>query len=186
MFFVQVRFYDWGRATHICVSELTIIGSDIGLAPGRRQAIIWTNARVLVIGPLGRNFREIITKIHTFSFKKMHSNVSRKMSAILSQPQWVNSNQVKPTASIVVGHAVSLLPDSWHALISGGVVYSSAMMTSSNGNIFRVTGEYPAHIDQWRGALMFSLICAWINAWVNNGDAGDLRRHHTHYDITVM
>ena len=42
------------------------------------------------------------------------------------------------------------------------------------------------HIGQWRGALMFSLICTWINGWVNNGEAGDLRRHRAHYDITVM
>ena len=42
------------------------------------------------------------------------------------------------------------------------------------------------HKGQWHGALMFSLICAWINGWVNNHEAGDLRRHHTHYDITVM
>ena len=39
---------------------------------------------------------------------------------------------------------------------------------------------------QWHGALMFSMICARINGWVNNGEAGDLRHHHTHYDITVM
>ena len=42
------------------------------------------------------------------------------------------------------------------------------------------------HKGQWRGALMFSLICAWINGWVNKRGAGDLRRHHTHYDVTVM
>ena len=42
------------------------------------------------------------------------------------------------------------------------------------------------HRGQWRGALMFSLICVWINAWVNNREAGDLRRYCTHYDITVM
>ena len=42
------------------------------------------------------------------------------------------------------------------------------------------------HKGQWRGALMFSLICAWINGWVNNREAGDLRRHHAHYDVTVM
>ena len=39
---------------------------------------------------------------------------------------------------------------------------------------------------QWRGAFMFSLICAWINGWLNNGDAGDLRRHQVHYDVIVM
>ena len=39
---------------------------------------------------------------------------------------------------------------------------------------------------QWRGALMFSLICVWINGWLNNREAGDLRRYRTHYDVTVM
>ena len=42
------------------------------------------------------------------------------------------------------------------------------------------------HTDQWRGALMFSLICAWTNGWVNNQDAGDLIRHRAHCDVTVM
>ena len=42
------------------------------------------------------------------------------------------------------------------------------------------------HIGQWRGALMFSLTCAWINRWVNNRDAGDFRHHRDHYDVTAM
>ena len=66
----------WGRVTHICVSKLTSIGPDNGLSPGRRQAIIWTNAGMLLIGPLGTNFGEILIEICTFSFKKMHSNMS--------------------------------------------------------------------------------------------------------------
>ena len=68
---------------------------------------------------------------------------------------------------------------------------------SSNGNIFRVTGhlcgEFTGHrwiprtkAMQWHGALMFSLICAWINTWANNGEAGDLSRHRAHYDVIVM
>ena len=56
----------WGRVTHICVSKLTIIGSDNGLSPGRRQAIIWTNAGLLVIGPLATKFSEILIEILTF------------------------------------------------------------------------------------------------------------------------
>ena len=70
------------------------------------------------------------------------------------------------------------------------------MMTSSNGNIFRVTGPLcgtftrhrwiSPHEGQWRGALMFSLICVWINGWVNTREAGDLRRHCANYDGTVM
>ena len=42
------------------------------------------------------------------------------------------------------------------------------------------------HSGQWRGALMFSLICAWINGWVNSRQVGHLRRHRAHYDVTVM
>ena len=42
------------------------------------------------------------------------------------------------------------------------------------------------HKGQWRGALMFSLISVWINGWVNNREAGELRRYHAHYDVIVM
>ena len=66
----------WGRVTHICVSKLTIIGSFNGLSPDRHQAIIWTNAGLLLIGPLGTNFNEILIEIPTFSFKKRRLEVS--------------------------------------------------------------------------------------------------------------
>ena len=66
----------WGRATHICVSEIIIIGSDNGLSPGRRQAIIWTNVGISLIGPLGINFSDILIEINTFSFKKVHLKMS--------------------------------------------------------------------------------------------------------------
>ena len=62
----------WGWVTHICIGKVIFIGSDNGLSPGRRQAIIWTNVGILLTGPLGTNFRDILIKIHTFSFKKMH------------------------------------------------------------------------------------------------------------------
>ena len=62
--------------THICVGKLTTIVSDNGLSPGRRQAIIWTNAGILLIGPSWTNFGEILIEIHTFSFKKMHLKIS--------------------------------------------------------------------------------------------------------------
>ena len=66
-----IQLTHWGRVTHKFVSKLTIIGSDNGLSPGRRQAIIWTNAGILWIGPLGTNFSEILIEIYTFSFKKI-------------------------------------------------------------------------------------------------------------------
>ena len=66
----------WGRVTHICVGNLTIIGSNNDLSPERRQAIIWTNAGILLIGPLGTNFSEILIKIQTFSLKKIRLKMS--------------------------------------------------------------------------------------------------------------
>ena len=62
--------------THICISKLTIIGSDNGLSPSRRQAIIWTYAGILLIRPSGTNFSEILIAIDVFSFKKMHLKMS--------------------------------------------------------------------------------------------------------------
>ena len=70
------------------------------------------------------------------------------------------------------------------------------MMTSSNGNIFHVTGPLcgefyrspvnSPHKGQWRGALMFLWSAPWINGWVNNRKACDLRRYRAHYDVIVM
>ena len=73
---ISVSLTHWGRVTHICVGNLTIIGPDNGLSPGRRQAIIWTNPGILLIGPWGTNFSEILIGIHTFSFKKIHLRMS--------------------------------------------------------------------------------------------------------------
>ena len=66
----------WGRMTHICVSKLAIISTDNGLSPGWRQAIIWTDAGILSIWPLGINFNDILVEIKTISFKKMRLKVS--------------------------------------------------------------------------------------------------------------
>ena len=56
--------------THIWVGKLIIIGSDNGLSPERRQAIIWANAGILLIGPMGTNFSEILIVILTFYWTK--------------------------------------------------------------------------------------------------------------------
>ena len=66
----------WGRVTHICAGNLTNIGSDNGLSPGRRQAITWTNVGMMFIVPLGTHFSEMLVEIQTFSFKKIHLKMS--------------------------------------------------------------------------------------------------------------
>ena len=88
----------WVREMHIyiCVGNLTIIGSDNGLSPGRRQAIIWTNAGILLIGFFGTNFSEILIKIYTFSLKKnAFENVARKW-----RPFCLGLNVLTPEISI--------------------------------------------------------------------------------------
>ena len=72
----NLKLTHWGRVTHICVSKLTTIGSDNDLSPGRPQAIIWTNAGILLIGPLGINFSKILIEINTLSFNEMHLKMS--------------------------------------------------------------------------------------------------------------
>ena len=81
----------------------------------------------------------------------------------------------------------------WCMPMSNRFYFNLYMMTSSNGKIFCVTGlragNSPVnspHKGQRRRALMIYLICAWINNWVNNREADDLRCHRAHYDITVM
>ena len=85
--------------THIYVSKLTIIGSDNGLSPGRRQAIIWTNDEILLIEPLGTKFSEILIEIRTFSFKKMHL----KMSSTKRRPFCLGLNELnaKPSPELM-------------------------------------------------------------------------------------
>ena len=81
----------WGRATHIYVGKLTIIGSDNGLSPGRRQAIIWTNAGILLIGPLGTNSSQNFNRSsNIFIQENALENVVCEMASILSRPQCVN------------------------------------------------------------------------------------------------
>ena len=72
----------------------------------------------------------------------------------------------------------------------------TVIMASSKGNIFRVTGPLCGEFTDHRWIpitkaseaelLMFSLICAWINGWINKRESGDLKRYRTHYDVTVM
>ena len=81
----------WGRVTHTCVSKLIIIGSDNGLLPGRHHAITWTNTGILLIGPLGANFSEILVEIHKSLFKKTHL----KMSSAKCRPSCLSLNVLK-------------------------------------------------------------------------------------------
>ena len=73
---VNIILTHWGRVAHICVGNLAIIGSDNDLSPGRRQAIIWTNAGILLILTLRTNFSDFFREIRAFSFKKIYLKMS--------------------------------------------------------------------------------------------------------------
>ena len=86
--FYESHLTHWGRVTHICVGKLIIIGSDNGLSPNRRQAIIWTNDGLLSIGPLRTYFSENLIKLQQFSLKKLHV----KMASAKWRPSCLSLN----------------------------------------------------------------------------------------------
>ena len=113
----------WGQATHICISKFTIIGSGNGLSPGRRQAIIWSNARILLIQTSGTNFSEIFIKIDAFSFKKMHFNSLGPGDAIWQQRSGSPLAQVMAWCLTAPTHYLNqcwliIRKVEWHSLIT--------------------------------------------------------------------
>ena len=123
--------------THICVSQLIIIVSDNGSSPDRRQAIIWNNHGILLFGPVGRNFSEILIKIYTFSFKKMHL----KMSSGKWRPSCLGLNVL-----ITTDHMSSLLSSSEVAWRSHGW-HNCSMHSLACHNILQI-GSSANHMDK--------------------------------------
>ena len=110
----KVFLTHWGWVTYICVNKLTIIGSDNGLSPGRRQAIPWTNAGILLNGSLVTKFSEILIEIHTFLFKK----IFLKMSSVKCRPFCLGLNVLSycSTTDMLVWK-VCMLCTVWKTLI---------------------------------------------------------------------
>ena len=112
--------------THICVGKQSIIDSDNGLSPGRRQAIIWTKAGILLIGPLGTNFSEILIKIQTFSLKKIRLKMSSakcssrpqcvKIVCNVSRLQWVNLSMCGFQLCVSYESVCDCCVDTWYIL----------------------------------------------------------------------
>ena len=98
---IKHRLTDWGQLTHTCV-----IGSNNGLSPGRCQAIIWTNAGILLIRTVGTNFSEILSGIHIFSLTKMHLN----MAFVICRLSCIGLNVSRNKTRISHIHVASILP----------------------------------------------------------------------------
>ena len=114
-----------GRVTHICVDNLTIIGSVNGLSPGRRQAIIWINAGILFIEPLGINFSEISIGILRFPLTKMRL----KVSSAKWRPYCLGFNVLK---HCILCHCVNDVCYSVFFFFRKKFAYSSGMITFCN------------------------------------------------------
>ena len=116
--------------TYICVSKLTVIGSDNGLSPDRRQAIIWTNAGILLLGRLETNFSGILIEIHVFLFKKMHL----KMSSEKWFRSYTKTNRRTNTQTKHTGH--------WGQSVQSNLTYPDPVQpeTSPSGRILFLAG----------------------------------------------
>ena len=98
----------WGRVTHICVDNLTIIASDNDSSLGRRQVIIWTNAGILLIRTLGTNFNDNSIDTHAFSFEKMQLNDRQRNGGNFCRGLNALTERL-PKLKIVIFHGINLL-----------------------------------------------------------------------------
>ena len=138
--------------THTCVCKSTIIGSDNGLLPDGHQAIIWTNAGILLIGPLGTNFTKFLIEINTFSFKKMHL----KMSSGKWRRFCLGLNVLSALSGYFVSNALSLNPYCSHLV--EGYCHGQRHMSTSILDIKQETNHY---LNQWWTSLLTHIWISW-------------------------
>ena len=147
--------------THICVSKITIIGLDNDLSPGRRHAIIWTNARILFIGPLGTNHCQSVIGIQTFSFKKMHL----KLSSAKWRPFCLGLNVLTKSSLLhsplgIIGSVNGLSPFWWQASSwPNNDVLSFGSLETSLVEISNKNHKFQEHIIQ--NVVSNLSFCSW-------------------------
>ena len=140
---------------HIYVDKLIIIGSNIGLSPGRRQAIIWTKAGILLNGPLGTNFSEISIAIQTFSLTK----IRLKMLPAKCCPFCLSLN--------VLNEPRALRMESWLSLKYNGIspTASTSFCISSVNVIHRDQSKYVP--SQWEMLLHCNSVSHWLGPYLD-------------------
>ena len=181
----------WGRVTHICASELTIIGSDNGLSPGWRQAIMWTNAGMLLIRPprnkLQKNF---IRNSYNFIQENLFENVVWKMAAIFSWPQCFKKQQQKPVkkSDKICLHVSALIQCD---IAIWWVHYTDVIMGTIASQITSLTIVYSAvnsDADQRKHQSSTSLAFLWGIHWgpVNSLHKWPVTRKMSPFDDVIM
>ena len=129
--------------THICIGKLIIIGSDNGLLPGWHQAIIWTNAGILLIGPLGTNLSEI--SIEILIDENTFENVVSEILSILSRPQWVKlttKNTSKLCITALCGGISQRASTTQKAFPCYDIINSSCYSTQQDVEYMQETGYW--------------------------------------------
>ena len=156
----------WARVTYICVSELTIIGSDTGLAPSRRQTIIWAIIGILLIGPLGTNIREILIGIQIFSFKKIHLKMSsaKWRPCMWSRPQsHYIPRIIHPTRTLsrlfCFGNGACVV-----VYISNNIIMKCEMKLLIWEWISHFTPHFIGHVIIYPNERIVLIIYEWINS----------------------
>ena len=165
------------------------------LVAWQHQVITWTHNDLSSLKPvLDSNFAENIPDITDY---KTFENDILAYTHTSSRSQWVNSHEVTLTNI----SRYNLLIHNKTRQYKAWATFMGCTLREWHDDVIKwkhflrywpfARGIYWSpvncpHKGQWCGALMFSLICAWINGWVNKWDPDDLRCHHAHYDITVM
>ena len=176
------------------ITSLTIVYSTVysGTDQSKHQrsaslAFVWGIHRWPVNSP---HKRPVTRKV--FPFDDVIMRIHDKITGLIQGLRPANERR---RYNVLLRHETRLIKYTMRSPYNMVNFLLTTIMTSSNGNIFRVTGHlcgeftgprWIPRTSQWRGALMFSLICVWINGWENNREAGDLRRYRSHYDVIVM
>ena len=143
----------WVPVMNICISKLTIIESDNDLSLGQCQAIIWTNAGILLIPILGTHFGEIFSKVHTFSFKKMHL----KLLSVKWHPFCLCFNVLKHNRTQQTIHCIH---DSWYVPFYTLTHLPLDKMVAISRMIFSGVFLWALYLN-WN----FNEVCPWGSNW---------------------
>ena len=147
---------------HICVSKLTIIGSDNGLSPGRRQAIIWTNAGILLIGPLGANFSEILIEFHTFSLKKMHfKRLSAKWRPFCLGLNVLSCNTCDGTCDPDIKHWIIIDREMWLHWIVNTTNIMANKLSYLKQMLYRIPHDFRITLYLNRRYISWHVVCSY-------------------------
>ena len=155
------RAQHWGKISwlrgRVSSPSIVVSGSDNGLSPGRRHAIIWTNAGISLIGPLGTNFSEILIEIHTFSFKKMHL----KMSSEKSRPFSLGLNVLTSVLlAVAMYRNVQVIHNHWHYVSPRCIAVKLSLSTYTTSTVCIVTTQFIWRLDTYRNRRHLQMSCS--------------------------